>query len=66
MNQFQLLLNAEEKEILVTLLEREISQRLIEEHRTRTPSFREHIQHDELVLQGVLAKLNETRATVVS
>lgn len=63
MNEIHLSLNAEEKELLVNLLEHEISQRLVEEHRTRTPSYREYIQHDESVLQGVLAKLNRMPAT---
>ncbi len=60
----QLLLNTEEKDLLVKLLEHELSQRLVEEHRTRAPSYREHILHDEAVLQRVLAKLNEEPATV--
>jgi hypothetical protein len=63
MNEIHLSLNAEERELLKKLLEREISQRLIEEHRTRTPSYREYIEHDESVLRGVLAKLNDA-ATV--
>ena len=42
-----------------------VPQRLIEEHRTRTPSYREHIEHDESVLQGMLAKLNETVTVAV-
>ena len=60
----QLLLNEEEKELLVKLLEREVSQRLVEEHRTRAPAYREHILHDEAVLRGMLAKLNEATVTV--
>ena len=59
-------LNAEEQELLVRLLEREISQRLVEEHRTRTPSYRAHIQHDESVLQAILAKLKGTPAAIVA
>ena len=64
MTEIQLLLNAEEKELLVKLLEREVSKRLVEEHRTRTPAYREHILHDEAVLRGMLTKLNEAPATV--
>ena len=64
MAETQLLLNAEEKDLLVKLLEREVSQRLVEEHRTRAPAYREHILHDEAVLQGMLTKLNEAPATV--
>ena len=60
MAETNLLLNDEEKELLVTLLEREIAQRLIEEHRTRTPSYREYIEHDEAILQRMLAKLTAT------
>jgi hypothetical protein len=66
MNEFQIVLSAEEKEVLAKLLEHEISQRLVEEHRTRSPSYREYIQHDESVLQGVLTKLNEAHAATVA
>jgi hypothetical protein len=59
MSEIQLVLNPEERELLVQVLERELSDRLIEEHRTRKPSYREYIQHDEAVLQGVLTKLNK-------
>ena len=64
MTETQLLLNAEEKELLVKLLEREVSQRLVEEHRTRTPAYREHILHDEAVLQRVLEKLSPAAVPV--
>lgn len=64
MAETQLLLNAEEKDLLLKLLEHEISLRLVEEHRTRAPSYREHIMHDKAVLQRVLAKLKEEPATV--
>ena len=64
MTETQLMLNAEEKDLLVKLLEREVSERLVEEHRTRTPAYREHILHDEAVLRGTLTKLSEEPATV--
>lgn len=64
MAEITLILNAEEKELLANLLEREISQRLVEEHRTRTPSYRHYIEQDEAILQNVLAKLNGAAATV--
>jgi hypothetical protein len=63
MNEIQLTLSAEEKELLVSLLEREISQRLIEEHRTRKPSYRQYIQRDEAILQAVLKKLTDAAVT---
>jgi hypothetical protein len=32
----------------------------IEEHRTRTPSYREHVLHDESLITGLLRKLGKS------
>jgi hypothetical protein len=46
----------------VGLLEAALKERQIEEHRTRTPSFREHILHSEEVIAALLAKLRQGNA----
>ena len=53
----QLLLSDEEKTFLVGLLEVVLKDTRIEEHRTRTLSYREHILHREEVIAGLLRKL---------
>jgi hypothetical protein len=53
----QLLLTAEEREYLVDLLKEVVKEARVEEHRTRSPSFREHISRREDVLSTVLQKL---------
>jgi hypothetical protein len=55
----QLMLTADEANYLVELLETALKETQIEEHRTRTPSYREHvIQHEDL-LNGLLKKLRQ-------
>ena len=58
MTETQLLLNDEEKRLLVDLLTSALNQRLVEEHRTRTPVYREHITHAETVIESILTKLD--------
>ena len=55
----QLLLTAEEREYLVELLKEVVKEARVEEHRTRSPSFREHISRREDVLSAVLQKLEQ-------
>lgn len=55
----QLSLTAEEVEVLSLLLETSLKEMRVEEHRTRTPSFREQIIQREHVIQGLLAKLGK-------
>jgi hypothetical protein len=57
MSESQLTLSAEERTFLVGLLELVLKDTLIEEHRTRTPSFRAHIVHREGLINGLLSKL---------
>jgi hypothetical protein len=57
MSEPQLTLTAEERTFLVGLLEVALKDTLVEEHRTRTPSYREHILHKEDLLVGLLTKL---------
>ena len=62
MTDCQLTLNDEERGYLVEILERALKEAQIEEHRTRTPSYREHVLHDEGLIAGLLAKLGHRAA----
>jgi hypothetical protein len=59
MAESQLTLNAEERDFLVGLLEAALRDTLVEEHRTRAPSYREHIVHREDVISALLSKLGK-------
>lgn len=52
-------LTAEEHKYLHDLLETALRNARVEEHRTRTPLYREHVLHQEDVIQGVLDKLRQ-------
>jgi hypothetical protein len=55
-------LTAEEREYLVRLLEWALKDTRIEEHRTRTLTYREHVVHQEDVIVGLLSKLGQPPA----
>lgn len=50
-------LTAEEHQLLVEILETILKETRVEEHRTRTLSFREHITHKEHLVESLLNKL---------
>jgi hypothetical protein len=56
----QLTLSAEECEQLADLLQDVLKETRIEEHRTRTPSFREIVQKKERTIASVLQKLGKS------
>ena len=58
----QILLTSEEREVLVDLLSEVVKEVRVEEHRTRSPSYREHISRREDVLSGLLQKLEQVPA----
>ncbi|MFO0968676.1 MAG: hypothetical protein U0793_24225 [Gemmataceae bacterium] len=62
MNEQPVNLNSDERRYLRELLEATLKETRVEEHRTKTPSYREHIVHDRQVIQGLLAKLGEPNA----
>lgn len=64
MTELQLTLSAEEREYLVELLGTTLRNTQIEEHRTRTPTYRQHVLHQEDVIQGLLNKLRQPPASV--
>ena len=52
-------LTTEERDLLVEVLESALKETLIEEHRTRKPSYREAVVHQGEVLDQVLGKLKQ-------
>jgi hypothetical protein len=57
MNEFQLPVSSAERDFLIRFLEDALKETRIEEHRTRTPSYREHIVEREEIIAGLLEKL---------
>jgi hypothetical protein len=57
MTDLQVTLTEEEREYLLGLLDTVLKDRRIEEHRKRTPSYREHVLHQEELIQALLNKL---------
>jgi hypothetical protein len=60
MADLQLTLTTDERHFLQNLLERTLKDTLIEEHRTRTLSYREYVVHNEEIIQAVLTKLQQS------
>jgi hypothetical protein len=59
MAESQLMLTGEERTYLAELLQATLKDTRIEEHRTRTPAYREHILHHEDLIVGLLSKLGQ-------
>jgi hypothetical protein len=57
MAESQLALTAEERAFLVGLLETAQKETRVEEHRTRAPSYREHVVHQGDMIAALLEKL---------
>jgi hypothetical protein len=55
----QLTLSAQERDCLVSLLNKELKGTRVEEHRTRTPTYREHVVEQEKLIEGLLKKLGQ-------
>ncbi len=53
----QLIIDAEKRAELVTLLERALGETRVEVHRTHTPGFRDQVLHQEAVIRRLLEKL---------
>jgi len=49
----------EEREFLITLLDEAMKEKLIEEHRTKTPSYRDFLVCQEKTMRSLLAKLRQ-------
>jgi len=63
MAEAQLTLTAEEKQFLVGLLEISWRERLVEEHRSRKPSYREFVLQQEHLIESILDKLRKPSAS---
>lgn len=57
MSESELVLTSEERECLVKVLQSSLTELRREEHRTRTPLFREHVLRQEQLLLSILSKL---------
>jgi hypothetical protein len=62
MAELQLTLTSEEREYLANLLEATLKETRVEEHRTRKPSYREHVVHREEVIESLLRKVGKPQA----
>ena len=62
MAEVQLTLSAEERDYLVNLLENTLKETRVEEHRTRKPSYRQHVLHQEELITSLLRKLGQPPA----
>jgi len=58
----ELTLDRAESDELVQLLEHTLGETRVELHRTHTPQFRDAVQHEEGILEGVLEKLRSARS----
>jgi hypothetical protein len=54
---FTLTLTGEERSLLLRFLEQGLQNKQIEEHRTEAFDFKEYVQHEEALLQGLIDKL---------
>src|SRR5437773_942008 len=61
MAELQLTLTVEEQAFLAELLETVQKESRVEEHRTRTPSYREQVIHREDLIAALLKKLGPAR-----
>ena len=62
MSDMQLALTTEERDCLTELLEESLKNTLLEEHRTRTPAYRDHVVRREQLIRSMLAKLQTVNA----
>jgi hypothetical protein len=62
MAESQLTLTVEERNYLVDLLQRTLKDTRIEEHRTRTPTYREFVLKQEDLINSLLGKLGQAPA----
>lgn len=59
MAQVQLTLTNDERNFLVSLLEERGKEKQIEEHRTRSPNYRELVLQEEALINALLEKLKQ-------
>jgi hypothetical protein len=59
MAELQMTLTSDERDFLQSLLEMMLKETRVEEHRTRTLSYREHVLHKEQLIDSLLHKLKQ-------
>jgi hypothetical protein len=59
MAELQLSVTPPERECLVGILERALKETRVEEHRTRAPTYREHVVDQEHLITSLLGKLGQ-------
>ena len=59
MANLELTLSTAERDYLVELLERTLKEMRVEEHRTRAPTYREHVMKREDLIASLLGKLGQ-------
>jgi hypothetical protein len=57
MTEIPLTLSRDERDYLVKVLQTLLKDTRVEEHRTRTPSYREFVLNQEHLIEGLLGKL---------
>lgn len=62
MTETTLKVTADERAFLVELLERTLKETRVEEHRTRTPNYREFVLKQEGMIGSLMGKLGHTPA----
>jgi hypothetical protein len=62
MPELKLAVSDEERQYLVSLLETTLKDTLVEEHRTRTPTYRQDVIHREEIVRALLEKLRKPTA----
>jgi hypothetical protein len=63
MSELQLTLTRDERDYLANLLKDILKEKLVEEHRTRKPSYRGVVVHEEDTIKALLQKLGESPET---
>jgi hypothetical protein len=59
MAELQLNLTTDEREYLLGVMDVALKEACVQEHRTRTPLYREHVLHQEELIRGLLDKLRK-------
>ena len=59
MAELQMTITTEEREYLTGILNELLKEKLVEEHRTRKPSYRAVVVNEEKMIQGLLTKLGQ-------
>jgi hypothetical protein len=59
MADLQVTLTAEERKYLANLLVTVQKEKRVEEHRTRTPTYRQYVLEEEQLIAGLLSKLGQ-------